>query len=269
MKARGMALVMAVLLAAGATAAVFLYVRSVKNDASTQATDLVTVVVPKQDIPSGTRLDDVIAAGQFTTQQVPPDAVVQGAATDLTQLQHRTTSTFILAGEQITAARLRGSTTATGGVLGIPPEHEALTIQLEPQRVPGQVVQPGDHVSVYATFDDVELIQGSALLAFVRGNAEGSSEKQEVGDFTVKLVPDAQVLGVSGQAGIDQGLANEGIMVTLALTPEDAQLLVFAREKGTVWLGLLPPGEKGQPQLPVSYLSGLRAAVAALAGEAK
>jgi pilus assembly protein CpaB len=275
MKARGMAIVLALVLAVAATGAVFLYVKGVKADARSAATDLVEVVVPKQEIPAGTRLDDVISAGGFTVQRIPPDAVVEGAATDLSQLQHRTTSSFILGGEQITSARLQGSTERTGGVLGIPRGHEALTIQLDPQRVPGQVLQPGDRISVYATFTDVTLIRGPSLVDYVDGKGfaaapvEGPAKEQKVGNFTVKIVPDVEVLSVSGQEEETATVTSPtgGIMVTLALLPEDAQRLVYAQEKGTVWLGLLPPGEKGIPQLPVNALSAFEAAIGALGGE--
>src|SRR6266540_4672399 len=119
MKSRSLAAVLSALLAVGATAAVFLYVRGVKHQATGRGA-MTTVIVGRQDIPAGSRLDNLISSGGFTTLQIPANAVVQGAITDLNQLHGRTTNSFLLQGEQITTARLQGSTAPTGGVLGIP-----------------------------------------------------------------------------------------------------------------------------------------------------
>src|SRR5919198_3269785 len=148
MKTRGLAIALAVVLAGGATFAVFLYVQSIKDENVPQAAaeNMVTVIVPKQDLPAGTSLDGLISAGAFTTVRIPAEAVVPGAVTDLQQLQGRATSTFILQGEQISTARLQGSRQPTGGLLGIPAGYRAASFQLEGQRVVNGVVQPGDHV---------------------------------------------------------------------------------------------------------------------------
>ena len=241
MRTRGLALVIALLVAAGATAAVFLYVQNVKKDARKSGA-LVTVVVSKKDISAGTKLDSLIAAGQFAPLQVPTDAVVPGAVTDLSQLRGRTANTFILQGEQISTARLQGTTHQTGGALGLPKGHLGVTIQLQAQAVPGQILQPGDHVTVYSTFSDV---------------------KAEPGDSTVTLVPDAEVLRVVGESGTDTSGTTSDIMVTLALTPADSGRMVFAQEKGSVWLALLPPGQKGRPHPPVTFRDELHAVLKA------
>jgi hypothetical protein len=86
---------------------------------------------------------------------------------------------------------------------------------------------------VYATFSDVDF--------------------KNQGDATVNLVPDAQVLRVSGGGGTTEAASTNDIMVTLGLTPRDGQRVVFAQEKGSVWLALLPPGLKGKPLPPVTY----------------
>jgi pilus assembly protein CpaB len=251
MKNRGTALVVALLVAAGATAAVFLYVQSVKKNAAQPTA--VTVIVSKNDITAGTKLDPLINGGQFTTLQVPTDAVVPGAVTDLSQLRGKLTSSFILQGEQISTARLQGSTYNTGGVLGIQKGHEGLTVQLQAQAVPAQIIQPGDHVTLYATFSDVSVIRGTTLNSFLKGKAvTPDNTKAEIGDFTVTLVPNAKVLKVGGESGSSTTGTTSDIMVTLELTPTDAQQTVFAQEKGSLWLGLLPPGTNGQPLPPLN-----------------
>ena len=78
--------------------------------------------------------------------------------------------------------------------------------------------------------------------------------RADLGDFTVTLVRQAQVLRVTGESGTQAtGSSSTDIMVTLALRPLDGQRTVFAQEKGSLWLALLPPGGTGRPLPPVSY----------------
>jgi len=218
MKVRGVVVVLAFLLAAGATAAVFAYVNGVKNDNKSATGNMVQVVVSKQDIPAGTNLDELIASGSFTTIQVPEDAVVPGAVTDLAALQGQETALPVVAGEQIPTARLVGTSQLGGGVLGIPKGYEAITLPLDVPRTAGAVIQRGDHVTVYATLGD------------------------EGGTTTVSLVPDVQVLDMNTTTN----------NVTLALKPLDGQRIVFAQNEGNIWLALLPPNQKGVHQPPVT-----------------
>ena len=225
MKTRSVAVMIAFLLAAGATLGVFLYVRGVKHNNATSAANMTTVIVSKQDISAGTKLDSLISSGAFTTLQVPNDAVISGSVTDLSQLQGQTTSTFILKGEQIATARLQGSTAETGGALGIPNGYEAVSVSLEAQRTVNAVPQAGDHVVVYAT-----LAQTSAPAVGAKSGPE-----------TVIVVPDVEVLANPAGVGI----------VTLALKPLDASKVILAQSQGDVWLSLLPPNANGTQQPPV------------------
>ena len=226
MKARGMVVVVAFLLATLATASIFFYVNGVRKQAKGSG-DTVEVVVSKQDIPTGTRLDDLISRGAFTTTNVPSNNVVNGAVTSLEQLHGRVTSTPILAGEQIPTPRLQGSQSLPGGQLGIPAGFEAVSLPLEPPQVAGGAVHPGDHVTIFATF--TELGGGGSL-----------------DDVTSVVVPDARIVKTS-RPSIDQG-PGAAMTVTLALRPGDAQKVVFAQTSGSLWMGLLPPGQAGTPK---------------------
>jgi pilus assembly protein CpaB len=236
MKSRSSVVMMALLLAMTATLAVFLYVQGVQEQARTGG-GTVEVVVSEEDIAAGTALNDLIDRGVFTTLPVTKDSLVDGAVTELTELKDRTTGAPILAGEQISTARLQGSNELPGGTLGIPDGYSALSFSLELPRVAGGAIQPGDHVTAYGTFT------GSAT---------------QGGSTTVTLVPDIEVLYVTRPAARQTTQANPNIMVTLALRPRDAQKLVFAQEQGSVWLGLLPPNQKGAAQRPTTLLELVR-----------
>jgi pilus assembly protein CpaB len=230
MKARGMVVVVAFVLATVATIAVFMYINGVRKQAETSGKQ-VEVIVSTVDIPAGTRLDDMISGGSFATSTFPEGDLVRGVVTTLDELHGRVTSTPILAGEQISTARLQGSTTLPGGSLGIPDGFEGVTIPLDTSRAAGGEVRRGDHVTVFGTFQDV-------------GGTNGT------GDVTVALVPDVRVLKTSKASTEDT--TQGGMMIMLALRPRDAQKVVFAQENGFVWLGLLPPGQNGKPQPPLT-----------------
>src|SRR5919108_1551097 len=231
MKSRAMTVGLAMLLAFLATAGVFLYVRNVRQQA-TSGSDSVRVVVSTTDIPAGTELDPLITNGVFTTRVFQEKDVIAGALVNVEQLRGRTAAYPILAGEQVTPARLRGAAQAPGGLLGIPSGHQALSLSLEPQQLVGGAVQTGDRVAVYGTAD-IEM-QGTAQARLT---------------VTRVLVPEVEVLrAVTPAQGGAAGQNNS--VIILALKAYDAELVLHVHERGKIWLGLLPPHEKGtRPRL--------------------
>jgi Flp pilus assembly protein CpaB len=260
MKMRGFVLALALLLALGATGAVFLYVQGVRNEAEkTPSGDLVAVIVPKSDIPGGSALDPLIERGSFSTVRIPKDALVQGVVTDLSQLRGRTTSATILQGEQVTAARLQGSVGQVSNV-GLQPGYQAVSLELDMPQGGGGFIQPGDHVTIYGTLSDVNIIKGS-LKDILSGKAASGSKKQSIGDFTVTVVPDVRVLKASSPAAAEKrGSATSDVQFLLELKPEDAQKVVFAKEKGSIWIALLHPGDNSSSLPPVNVIDLLVAA---------
>lgn len=252
MRGRALVVVLALVLATLATAGVFLYARGVEEDARSGGA-MVSVVVSEVDIEARTDLNQLIEDDQFRLIEVPEVAVVDGAVTSLEQLQGKHNSVPILAGEQIPVARIAG--TVPGGALAIPEGMQAVNVSLDASRSIAGAINTGDQVSIYATFKDVpeNLSRASAT----------ATRSRESTTVTVVLVPSAQVLAVyrplSGTVpgATDVGRQTEqlpgAVQVTLALTPEDAQHFVFTMETGTVWFGLLPPRESGQPMTPISF----------------
>ena len=224
MRSRGLVVAVAFLLAMSATFVVYLYMRGLEE--RTTGGEMVTVIVSTEDIPAGTQLDELVAEERFETQRVPEEAVVRGAVTSTSDLEGRETSAPVLAGEQISTTRLRGSEQLPGGMLGIPNGYQALTLPLETPRLAGGAIQQGDHVTVYGTFTNVASKAGNSPAA------------------TTTLVAEVEVLEVTTQE-VTGDTTQTVEMVTLALKPKDAQAVVFAQEQGTVWMTLLPPNEKG------------------------
>lgn len=226
---------LALVLAATATMAMFLYLRGIQSNAG-QEENQISVVVAMQDIPAQTNLDDVLSGGGLSVTSVPESIVVDGALRDLSSLEGQTTVSPVLEGEQISTARLEGSKALPGGVLGIPKGHVALSVPLMVSEVVAGAVEPGDHVTIYGSFNEPQP------------------------GVTVTLAADAQVLDIVGEPPVQEAgavttttkLSTVELNVALALKPNESQKLVFGQEKGTVWMALIPPGEKGHKESPVS-----------------
>lgn len=220
MKRGAMGAVVAILFAAAAAASVFLYVQSARQRAE-GAREMTDVIVATVEIPANTDLDPLIEQDVFQTKAVPTDDLVVGVLTDEYQLRGQRTAYPILVGEQISASRLQGELQAPGGELGIEPGYQAAAVTVEGQRAVGGQISEGDHVEAYGTF-----------------------RKPNDADawITQILVVDARVLSVS-RSGEQGGEAD--VTVTLEVTPEGAQRLIYGQEQGRVWLTLIPPNETG------------------------
>ena len=222
MKRGSLAAILTLLFALAAAAGVFLYVQNARQQA-VNGEPMVRVVVATQDVPAGENLDALVQAGLFTTKDVPRSDVIQNAYTDPAQLQGQRTAYPILAGEQISPARMVGDLQAAGGRYGLRTGYQAVSLSLEAQRAVAGALQSGDYVEAYGTF------------------AEGQG-----GQVTRFIVPDAQVLSAS----VDT-TGSGGTTVLLAVSPDEAQVLIYAQEQGSVWLTLLPPNEDGATIAPL------------------
>jgi pilus assembly protein CpaB len=260
MRSRGLVVALALLLAVAAAAAVVLYTNGVKQQAQTGG-NLATVIVATHDIPAGTSLDDLVANGGFKELSVPVDAVVQGAVTSASQLRGQTTTAPIVANEQVTTSSLSSGEQVQGGMLGISPGHIAVTVQMDAPRGVNGHIQRGDNVTVYATFQGASIIKGSIQQLTSGSTTTVTSDRQDLPDFTVTLIPTVKVLDVVNPTVDDTGkVVGTTVTVTLDLTKKDAENLVFAQEGAKLWLGLLPPGENGArvpaSMVPIELLLG-------------
>jgi len=258
MKSRSLVVAGALVLALLATAGVFLYVNNVKQEAETGGA-LTTVLVSSTDIAAGTELNPLVDQGAFEPRQFPTDSVIQGAVTSVSQLRNRTTAAPILAGEQIALSRLSGtSEKLPGGVYGLQPGFEAVSVKLEAQQMIGRKLQAGDHVTLFGVFSDLQAASGS--LSSLTGKGGGGSSETSGGTLpsvAAVVVPDARVVGVT-TAAVDpssttsQDDVSENQVVTFELTPEDAQKITLTEETGKVWLGLIRPGDHAPKPGPVT-----------------
>jgi Flp pilus assembly protein CpaB len=252
MKSRGLVVVLALLLAVGAAAAMLLYANGVKKNAESGGATT-GVVVSNQDIQANTQLDPLISAGDFKTIQVPKDAVVSSAVTDVNQLNGQTTTAPIFANEQIPSERLSSNGQSQLNQLGLTKGDVGLSVRVDgPQGVGGNI-QPGDNVVIYDSASGLKFFRNLQSLINPKPAAATSSQVS-LPALTVVLIPQARVVKVENPTPDAQGRTSQGsVTLTLDLTQQEAALLVYGEENGSLYFGLLSPGTTGE-QLPATFL---------------
>jgi pilus assembly protein CpaB len=231
MRGRVAAVLVALALAVAATAALVAYAAGADRRAIANQ-EPVLVYVAKARIVAGTGGEDAQNRGLIERTALPRRAVAGGAVRSLEQLGGRVAAVDIVPGEQLLAARWVGRGEAPGGrLLAIPEGHQAVSIALDPTRQVSGFVTPGDRVSVVVS-----------LTLPRRGRPQRTSRF---------LLQDVQVLavGATAQEGrrAGQGRNQSLSAVTLAVRPADVERVVFAAENGSLYLSLLPSGQRPVP----------------------
>lgn len=220
-------LIAALLVAALGTALVFVYVNNA-DDRALEDKSPVSILVAKNQIDSGTTIENAQASGSLELRDMPQDSVVDGALSTVDPIAGQVALTTIYPGQQILTT-LFGATVADQAAsdLAIPPGNLAVSMQFsDPARVAG-FVQPGAHVAIFLTT-----------------SAGGTGDVS--GDFIRVLLPNALVIAVgpttitppqNGQAANEEALPRA--LLTLGLSQQDSQKLIYASGKGQLYLGLL------------------------------
>lgn len=191
-----------------------------EHDAALEAARSTSVLVATERIEPGTTAAE--ARTSVTRAEVPAAALVPGVLTDLGSVARQRAVGPILPGQQIVAGQWGEAEVSP---LRPPLGTIGLAVQLgDPQRVAG-FVTPGSQVALFAT---------------IASGAEGSR--------TRLLLSPVTVLGVGSSTLTTRTTATEGetsteqvpsAILTLALTPSQAERVVYAVTEGQLYLGLL------------------------------
>lgn len=202
---------------------VFVYAGRVRAGAGVASAG--TAYVATADIPVGTRWEDM--AGMLKKRDVPSDARPATAVSTPTQLNGRSSARSIARGEIVTTTQFN---TSSSGGLDIPPGQNAVTINLGIPQGVARYVQPGAEANVYVTYKQLPgaSAQDSSITKLVLSNVKVLANQP-------LLTASEQKAGVAPSAG--------EILLTLAVTPDQAEKLIFAKENGALWLGLVRPGD--------------------------
>lgn len=228
MSRRTIALVVAIILAAVAAIALIAYVQG-KADEAIEEGEAVVVYIAKEAIQAGKAADAAIGEGLIEQQEVPRRVVVLGAITSLEQIQGRVAGITILPGEQITTERFVAPGQVQEGGIKAELARNQVALSLDIGLVPGVAgfVQVGDRVSIMAQ------------LTVPRG---GETESR-----VQFLLQNMEVIQIGQRAIAEDGTPTTvnpagSIIFTLAMTPGQAERLVYAKLQGQLYFVLLPEG---------------------------
>jgi pilus assembly protein CpaB len=206
------------------------------------------VLVAKQDIPQGS----IIESEMFETSIIPNKFVQPQAVTSLDRISGMVTVAPISKGEQISLSKLVTNRKPGGGDLaGVTPSGKrAITIVADNIASLSGMVKPGDYVDV---------------LAIMQIPVPGPDGKLTGQTAVVQLFQNVLVLAVGQNTGGATGPSGRYIetapsssggnnMITLALGPQEANLIAFVQEQGKMRLIMRSPADaKLEPITPVSW----------------
>ncbi len=230
MSRRTIALVISVALAAVATIAIFSYVQSLEDRALEDA-EPVEVFVAKDVIPVGTSADSAITQGLFEQTTVPQRVRPLDAIASLEEIRGRVAGVTIQQGEQILASRFVAPGQQGGG-LTIPSNRVAMSIEVDIPPGVANFVRVGDRISAIA---HLSVPRGAGA------DAEEESRSQFVVQNMEVLAVGRRVITTTeeGQEESTQQTQNR-ILMTIAVTPAQAERMAFSINEGGLYLTLLP-----------------------------
>jgi pilus assembly protein CpaB len=219
MRIRIIAVVAALVRAAVGAVVLVVAVRGTAQEAAAGAQTR-SVLVVTSEVPSGTSA--ALLAGSVELRKVPATYIVHGAVSSLAALGGKVSSSTLEPGEQVIASRFATPTelSAAGGTAAVPKGMQQVSVAVDLQRVAAGLVGVGDHVGVYASFSDggqsTGLLLDHALVTSLTSGAAPSTS--------------------TGLGGTTTAKATSGtVLVTLAVTADDAKKLVYAAEFGKIW----------------------------------
>jgi pilus assembly protein CpaB len=176
--------------------------------------EYVQVLVALTDIAPGVPLDET----NVTFRRWPLDAVPEGAVTKEEQYVERALRGATVAGEVIMAAKL-GEKGVFGASSEIPEGMRAVTVSVDPTKTHSGQIQPGDRVDVLVTYKS-------------RTSRGMVTRTKSVLEFIKVFSVDSRRANV----GETQEVSAKNI--SLLVTPDQANLLMLAEDKGTLHLAL-------------------------------
>ncbi|MBI3037608.1 Flp pilus assembly protein CpaB [bacterium] len=190
------------------------------------------VVVAKTKILSRTKLDRQAVDQLFDIKEIVASSVPPSAYSSIASITNKYTSVTILAGDIMTPERILEGDAIPALSFAIPKGKRAVTIAVSKERGVAGFIQQGDIVDVIATF------------------RPSTFNKDTV---TKIVLQDILILAVGNSYEFDMAIASptpslpagKAEFVTLAVSPEELERLVYLDSGVTFRLVLKNPNEKG------------------------
>jgi pilus assembly protein CpaB len=220
-----------------------------------------TVYVSTQAVPAGTTLGDAVAEGLVGKEVFAAKSVPSGALEKVGPENEALVATSDIAAGEIVLASRFGAQQEADTALVVPEGMVAVTVELTDAGRVGPFLRPGSEIAVFTTYESRDPSNDDLTPG---GRALELGEDQ-IGDVnsTRVVLPTTEVLAVgdvtlAGRTplageGTDADGATQGTeaqtvpttLVTVAVTPADAQRLVHATQTGRLYAGLLGEGAEG------------------------
>lgn len=228
-------LALAVTLSLLAAGSVYWYLSTMVNRMDTS--DTVSAVVAAVDIPRNT----VIQEEMLTKTELPRQYFQAGGVTATEEAVGKVSNTKIFGGQQLLSQALITSGDKSAGLTHtVPKGKRAVTIAIDQvSGLDGQLM-PGDRVDVAATMG----------LAGAQGGTQVSIILQNIQVLAIgrALEADAQTWA--------QREATE-TTATLAVTPQEAESLIMAADRGAIRMLLRSPADENEEQVPSLHLNDM------------
>lgn len=191
----------------------------------------IKLVVAAQNIPDRT----IVQASMLALHEWPLELAPANAATETQALVGKVTVGSIVAGEPVLLSKVSSETRTTGLAPTLPPGLVAMALSLSPVSAVGGAVRTGDTVDVLLSLDyDSYTEEGDT-------SREMHTTFYSIQDVPVLFAADAG----GGAAGAASGEATADmrspVAFTVLVTPQDALLIKYAREMGTIDVVLRSP----------------------------
>ena len=178
----------------------------------------VPIVVAREDIPSRTK----VTSDMITLMPYPKDLLTPGAVLDRKEVEGRVTLVRLKAKEQIRSSDLLAEGQTPSLSYDIPEGMRAMAIAASEISAAGNAVKPGDHVDILATYSEPNTHQ----------------------ETTRMVLQNVLVLAVNQAETNTQGPTGAKSSMTLAVKPEEAELLMAADRAGVLRVMLRAPSDK-------------------------
>jgi len=256
MRLRIILLIVAIILGVVAVAAVVGYISSIRTSVEEEV-EKVEVLVAVQNVPKETSVEIMISTNMVDTQAIPRKYLADGVLTSLDNYKGYVVAAPINKGEQITTTNFT-KPEDIGLAFMIPDDMVAISIPVNEVIGVSNLIEVGDMVNVIATFEPPQ--QEDAEAAAEAEEAAAEAEEALIiiqKEITRTLLWNVEVLYIGTRVTITQQPEQPGGIlggdtteretkapdiktITLAVTPEDSEKLVFTEEMGRVWLALIP-----------------------------
>jgi pilus assembly protein CpaB len=213
-------------------------------------------VVAAQDIPAHTRLTpDLLKVQTFKPEDVNPDAFVTTG-----QVTNRVTANDMVAG-QVFVPSLVSDTTGQTLTFTVDQGMRAVSIGVKEVVTAGGNILPGNQVDIIGVFDINKGADVNQIITSLTGQPGGGPIfAPDNATLTLTVLQNVKVLAVAQKLPTsltatnsnpaDKENPNPGAAtVTLAITPQQAQVLALIDNKGTLRLSLRPFGETNVAQV--------------------